>query len=139
MFDRPDLMHQLLDKISQSVTQYVNAQIAAGAQAIMIFDTWGGALNTQNYLEFSLAYMQKIVNHITREFDGQRIPVTLFTKGGSQWLEAIADTGCDAVGLDWTIEIGEARRRVGDRVALQGNMDPCVLYASPDRIRQEVH
>jgi uroporphyrinogen decarboxylase len=138
MFDRPDLMHQLLDKISQSVTQYVNAQIAAGAQAIMIFDTWGGALNTQNYLEFSLAYMQKIVNHITREFAGQRIPVTLFTKGGAQWLEAIADTGCDAVGLDWTIEIGEARKRVGDRVALQGNMDPCVLYASPDRIRQEV-
>jgi len=138
MFDRPDLMHQLLDKISQSVCSYVNAQIEAGAQAIMIFDTWGGALNTQNYLEFSLRYMQKIVENITREFDGQKIPVTLFTKGGAQWIEAIADTGCDAVGLDWTIEIGEARRRVGDRVALQGNMDPCVLYASPDRIKQEV-
>ncbi len=138
MFDRPDLMHQLLDKISQSVTQYVNAQIAAGAQAIMIFDTWGGALNTQNYLEFSLAYMKQIVDNITREHAGQHIPVTLFTKGGSQWIEAIADTGCDAVGLDWTIEIGEARKRVGERVALQGNMDPCVLYASPDRIRQEV-
>ncbi len=138
MFDRPDLMHQLLDKISESVIQYVNAQIAAGAQAIMIFDTWGGALNTQNYMEFSLAYMKRIVDHISREHEGQRIPVTLFTKGGGQWLEAIADSGCDAVGLDWTIEIGEARNRVGDRVALQGNMDPCVLYASPDRIRQEV-
>ncbi len=138
MFDRPDLMHQLLEKISQSVSQYVNAQIAAGAQAIMIFDTWGGALNTQNYLEFSLAYMKKIVDTITREHEGQRIPVVLFTKGGSQWLEAIADTGCDAVGLDWTIEIGQARQRIGNRVALQGNMDPCVLYASPDRIRQEV-
>ena len=138
MFDQPDLMHQLLDKISQSVTQYVNAQIAAGAQAIMIFDTWGGALNTQNYLEFSLAYMKKIVDKIFREHEGQRIPVVLFTKGGAQWLEPIADTGCDAVGLDWTIEIGEARKRIGDRVALQGNMDPCVLYASPDRIKQEV-
>lgn len=138
MFDRPDLMHQLLEKISQSVIQYVNAQIAAGAQAIMIFDTWGGALNTQNYLEFSLAYMKKIVDAVTREHEGQSIPVVLFTKGGSQWLEAIADTGCDAVGLDWTIEIGEARQRIGDRVALQGNMDPCVLYASPTRIREEV-
>lgn len=138
MYDRPDLMHQLLDTISQSVTAYVNAQIAAGAQAIMIFDTWGGALNSQNYHEFSLAYMQKIVEGMTRQVDGQQIPVVLFTKGGAQWLESIAATGCDAVGLDWTIEIGEARRRIGDKVALQGNMDPCVLYASPDRIRQEV-
>jgi uroporphyrinogen decarboxylase len=138
MYDRPDLMHQLLDTVSQSVIAYVNAQIAAGAQAIMIFDTWGGALNSQNYHEFSLAYMQKIVEGITRQVDGQQIPVVLFTKGGAQWLESIAATGCDAVGLDWTIEIGDARKRIGDKVALQGNMDPCVLYASPDRIRQEV-
>ena len=138
MYDRPDLMHQLLNTISESVTAYVNAQIAAGAQAIMIFDTWGGALNSQNYHEFSLAYMQKIVEAMTRQVNGQQIPVVLFTKGGALWLESIAATGCDAVGLDWTIEIGEARKRIGDKVALQGNMDPCVLYASPDRIRQEV-
>ena len=138
MFNRPDLMHQLLDKLSQSVTSYLNAQIAAGAQSVMIFDTWGGMLNTQNYHEFSLQYMKKIVSNLTRENDGRRVPVVLFTKGGAQWLESIADSGCDAVGLDWTIELNEARARIGDRVALQGNMDPCVLYASPERIRQEV-
>jgi len=138
MFDRPDLMHQLLDKLSDSVSSYLNAQVAAGAQALMIFDTWGGMLNTQNYHEFSLRYMQKIVSNLTRENEGRKVPIVLFTKGGAQWLESIADTGCDAVGLDWTIELGEARRRIGDRVALQGNMDPCVLYASPERIRQEV-
>jgi len=138
MFDRPDLMHQLLDKLSQSVASYLNAQISAGAQSVMIFDTWGGSLNTQNYREFSLQYMKKIVSQLTRENDGRRVPVVLFTKGGAQWLEDIADSGCDAVGLDWTIELKDARARIGDRVALQGNMDPCVLYASPERIRQEV-
>lgn len=138
MFDRPDLMHRLLDKLSQSVSSYLNAQIAAGAQAIMLFDTWGGMLNTQNYLEFSLQYMKKIISNLTRENEGRKVPVVLFTKGGAQWLEPIADSGCDAVGLDWTIELNEARHRIGDRVALQGNMDPCVLYASPERIRQEV-
>jgi uroporphyrinogen decarboxylase len=138
MFDRPELMHALLDTISRSVIDYLNAQIAAGAQAVMIFDTWGGMLTTRDYHEFSLAYMKKIVNALTRENEGRRVPVTLFTKGGALWLEDIVDSGCDAVGLDWTIEIGEARKRVGDKVALQGNMDPCVLYASHDRIRQEV-
>jgi len=138
MFDRPELMHTLLDKLTQSVTSYLNAQIAAGAQAVMIFDTWGGMLTSRDYQTFSLEYMRRIVAGLTRENDGRRVPVTLFTKGGAQWLEDIAASGCDAVGLDWTIDIGEARRRVGDRVALQGNMDPCVLYASPDRIRQEV-
>jgi len=138
MFDRPELMHALLDKLAQSVTSYLNAQIAAGAQAVMIFDTWGGMLTSRDYRTFSLEYMRRIVAGLTRENDGRRVPVTLFTKGGAQWLEDIAASGCDAVGLDWTIDIGEARRRVGDRVALQGNMDPCVLYASPDRIRQEV-
>ncbi len=138
MFDRPELMHALLDKLAQAVTAYLNAQIAAGAQAVMIFDTWGGMLTTRDYRTFSLAYMRRIVDGLTRENDGRRVPITLFTKGGAQWLEDIAASGCDAVGLDWTIDIGEARRRVGDRVALQGNMDPCVLYASPERIRSEV-
>ena len=131
-------MHRLLDKTAQAVTLYLNAQVAAGAQALMIFDTWGGALTGRDYRAFSLAYMARIVSGIHREAGGQQLPVILFTKGGSQWLEEIADTGCDAVGVDWTIDIGVARQRVGDRVALQGNMDPCVLYASPERIREEV-
>ena len=138
MFDRPDLMHALLDKLAQSVTSYLNAQIAAGAQAVMIFDTWGGTLTPADYREFSLAYMQRIVEGLTREAEGRKVPVVLFTKGGGQWLEAMADTGCDALGLDWTTDIGEARQRVGDRVALQGNMDPSTLYASPEVIRKSV-
>jgi len=101
----------------------------------MGFDTWGGVLTPQTYRDFSLNYMQQIVSGLKREHEGQTIPVTLFTKGGAQWLEDIADTGCDALGLDWTIDIDEARSRVGDRVALQGNLDPCVLYADPDTIR----
>ncbi len=138
MFDRPALMHELLDKTAQAVSHYLNAQVAAGAQALMIFDTWGGTLSGRDYRAFSLDYMARIVSAIEREVEGQPIPVVLFTKGGSQWLEQIADTGCDAVGVDWTIDIGVARARIGDRVALQGNMDPCVLYASPERIRDEV-
>ena len=138
MFDRPELMHRLLDKTAQAVTQYLNAQVAAGAQALMVFDTWGGALTARDYRAFSLAYMDRIVAGLDREAGDRSIPVILFTKGGSQWLEDVADTGCDAVGVDWTINIGAARARVGERVALQGNMDPCVLYASPDRIREEV-
>ncbi len=138
LFDRPDLLHQLLAKVAEAVTQYLNAQIANGAQAIMIFDTWGGVLSPRDYRTFSLAYMARILSGLTREAEGRRVPVILFTKGGGQWLEAMADTGCDALGLDWTLDIGEARRRVGQRVALQGNLDPCVLYASPERIRAEV-
>lgn len=138
MYDEPALMHTLLDKIAQSVTSYLNAQIQAGAQAVMIFDTWGGTLTTRDYSDFSLEYMKRILSGLQREINGSRIPVIMFTKGGSQWLEEIAASGCDAVGLDWTIDIGEARKRIGNQVALQGNMDPCVLYASPDRIRQEV-
>ncbi len=138
MFDRPDLMHKLLDTTAQSVVSYLNAQVAAGAQALMIFDTWGGSLTPRDYKEFSLRYMQQIVAGLTREADGRKVPVILFTKGGGQWLEDMAATGCDGLGLDWTTDIGEARRRVGDKVALQGNMDPSVLYASPERIRQEV-
>ena len=138
LFDAPQTLHQLLDKLARSVITYLNAQIAAGAQAVMVFDTWGGVLTPRDYREFSLRYMEQIVAGVERNHDGCRVPVVLFTKGGGAWLEDIAATGCDAVGLDWTIDISEARRRVGDRVALQGNMDPCVLYASPDRIRDEV-
>jgi uroporphyrinogen decarboxylase len=138
MFDQPDLMHRLLSKVASAVTEYLNAQIAAGAQAVMLFDTWGGVLTPQCYEEFSLAYMERIVNGLTRESEGRRVPVILFTKGGGFWLEKMADTGCDALGIDWTLSLAEARKRVGDRVALQGNMDPSVLYASPERIRAEV-
>ena len=138
MFDQPALMHRLLEKVADSVSAYLNAQVAAGAQAVMIFDTWGGVLTPRDYRNFSLAYMTRVIEGLTREAEGRRVPVILFTKGGSQWLEIMADSGADALGLDWTIDLAEARVRVGDRVALQGNMDPCILYASPARIRQEV-
>ena len=138
LYNRPDLLHQILEKNAQAVTAYLNAQIASGAQAVMIFDTWGGALSHSAYREFSLRYMQQIVAGLTRLQDNERIPVIVFTKGGGLWLEAIAGIGCDAVGLDWTIDIGEARRRVGDKVALQGNLDPSILFASPEVIIHEV-
>jgi len=138
LYENPQAMHLLLDKLAQSVTAYLNGQILAGAQAVQIFDSWGGSLSDAAYQEFSLAYMQKIVNGLIRENDGRKVPVILFTKGGGQWLESMADTGADALGLDWTTPIGEARRRVGNKVALQGNMDPSVLYASPQAIRAEV-
>lgn len=137
-FNSPEVMHTLLDKLAQSVTSYLNGQIIAGAQAVQIFDTWGGALSHSAYREFSLAYMQKIIDGLIRHNDGREVPVILFTKNGGQWLEAIADTGATALGLDWTTDISDARRRVGEKVALQGNMDPTMLYASPKRIRQEV-
>jgi len=138
MYDTPELMHQLLEKLSLSVIDYLNGQIKSGAQAVQIFDTWGGALSDVAYREFSLAYMQKIVNGLIRENDGRKVPVILFTKGGGQWLEAIANSGCDAAGLDWTTDIGNARARVGNKIALQGNMDPSMLYAKPAAIRAEV-
>ncbi|WP_410012658.1 uroporphyrinogen decarboxylase [Sodalis sp. C49] len=138
MYAEPQTLHLLLDKLAASVTLYLNAQIRAGAQSVMIFDTWGGVLTGSGYLEFSLDYMQKIIDGLQREHEGRRVPVTLFTKGGGQWLEAMAQTGCDALGLDWSTDIQAARRRVGDKVALQGNMDPSVLYAPPARIEQEV-
>ena len=137
-FAEPQTLHLLLDKLADSVIAYLNAQIEAGAQSVMVFDTWGGILSPRDYKDFSLQYMHKIVDGLIREYDGQKIPVTLFTKNGGQWIEQIADTGCDAIGLDWTIDIKEAKARVGSRVALQGNMDPSMLYASPERIRQEV-
>ena len=135
---QPELMHQLLTVLADSVSAYLNAQILAGAQAVQIFDTWGGALSHAAYKEFSLHYMQKIVNGLIRENEGRPVPVILFTKGGGQWLEAMADTGATALGLDWTTDIAAARARVGNKVSLQGNMDPTILYASPDRIRAEV-
>ncbi|MCP4878112.1 MAG: uroporphyrinogen decarboxylase [Gammaproteobacteria bacterium] len=138
MYENPAALHQLLSTLAQSVTAYLNAQIEAGAQAVMVFDTWGGVLSPRNYREFSLGYMQQIVAGLKREHEGQTIPVTLFTKGGSQWLEDIATSGCNALGLDWTIDIDGARARVGDKVALQGNLDPCVLYADAETIRSEV-
>ncbi len=138
LYDQPALLHKLLDVLARTIIEYLNAQVEAGAQALMIFDTWGGVLTTRDYNEFSLRYMQQIIAGIKREHNDQRIPLVMFSKGGAQWLEAQAEAGADALGLDWTIDIGDARARVGDKVALQGNMDPCVLYASPERIRQEV-
>ena len=138
LYDNPQALHALLDKLAQSVTAYLNGQILAGAQAVQIFDSWGGALSAAAYQEFSLAYMKKIVDGLIREHDGRRVPVILFTKGGGLWLESLADTGAEALGLDWTCDIGSARARVGAKVALQGNMDPAVLYAKPAAIRAEV-
>jgi uroporphyrinogen decarboxylase len=136
-YEQPALMHRLLDVLARAVTTYLNAQIAAGAQAVMLFDTWGGILTGAGYRAFSLAYMTQIIGGLTRTYEGRRVPVILFTKNGGQWLEAIADSGADALGLDWTADIGEARARVGARVALQGNMDPAMLHASAARIRDE--
>jgi uroporphyrinogen decarboxylase len=138
IYDTPELAHALLDKLATAVTGYLNAQIRAGAQAVQIFDTWGGVLPGIYYRRFSLDYMRKIVAGLVREHEGRRVPVILFTKGGGQWLPEMADSGCDALGLDWTTDIGMARSQVGERVALQGNMDPSFLFASPAHIRTEV-
>jgi uroporphyrinogen decarboxylase len=138
MYEKPMLMHQMLDVLAQSVSAYLNAQIAAGAQTVMLFDTWGGMLNTEDYLEFSLRYAQQIRESLNTTVDGQTIPTILFTKGGGQWLEAMANTGYDALGLDWQTDIKLARARVGDKVALQGNLDPISLYAEPKVIRNKV-
>lgn len=138
MYCQPEVLHNLLAKLADTVIDYLNAQIEAGAQAVQIFDTWGGVLSSPGYQAFSLNYMQRIVNGLKRESEGRKVPVILFTKNGGQWLESIADTGADALGLDWTTDIGLARQRVGDRVALQGNMDPGILLSTPARIRAEV-
>jgi uroporphyrinogen decarboxylase len=134
----PRTLHALLDKLARATTSYLNAQIAAGVQVVMIFDTWGGALATPDYLEFSLAYMQQVLDGLTREREGRRVPVILFTKGGGIWLSRMAATGADALGIDSATELSEARRATGDRVALQGNLDPDLLHQAPDRIRSEV-
>jgi len=138
MYDAPDVMHQLLDTLAKSVISYLNAQIEAGAQAVMVFDTWGGVLTPRDYKAFSLRYMQQIVDGINRNKDGEKIPVVLFSKGAGQWLDIMAETGCDALGVDWTVDLSQARNLVKDKVALQGNMDPCILYSSDARVEEEV-
>lgn len=131
-------LHRLLDVLAQATVAYLNAQIAAGAQAVMIFDTWGGVLTPAQYREFSLDYMTQIVEGLTREADGRIVPRILFTKGGGAWLGEMAKVNCDALGVDWTTDLADARRVIGDRKALQGNLDPSALYASPDSIREQV-
>jgi uroporphyrinogen decarboxylase len=138
LYQRPDLLHQLLDVNARAVTDYLNAQIEAGIQAVMIFDTWGGMLAGEAFHEFSLRYIERVCGQLRRETEGNKIPRVIFTKGGGLWLDSLAQSGADALGLDWTVDIGQARTRVGDRVALQGNLDPAVLLASPDIIRREV-
>ncbi len=138
LYNRPDLMHHILRTNADAVAAYLNAQIDAGAQAVMIFDSWGGALADGAYQEFSLTYMQQIVAQLQREKDGARVPCIVFTKGGGLWLEQIAAIGADAVGLDWTVNLTQARALVGQRVALQGNLDPVVLFANSTQIRAEV-
>ncbi len=137
LYSRPDLLHHILDVTARAVTQYLNAQIEAGAQAVMIFDTWGGNLSHAAYREFSLAYLRRIVVGLKREHDGVRIPAIVFTKGCGNWLEDIAAIGSDAVGLDWSVDIGQARARIGDKVALQGNLDPNVLFAPAEVVQRE--
>ena len=137
LYSRPDLLHRILTVTADAVTAYLNAQIESGAQAVQIFDTWGGALSHAAYEEFSLAYMKRVIAGLKKTHDGERIPCIVFTKGGGQWLEKIVASGCDAVGLDWTTDLGAARQRVGDQVALQGNFDPIALFASPEAVAQE--
>ncbi len=138
LYDRPDLMHHILQVNAATVAAYLNAQIDAGAQAVMMFDTWGGALADGIYQQFSLSYMREVMRLLKRDKDGVRIPSIVFTKGGGLWLDEIADIGADAVGLDWTVNLSKARAQVGDKVALQGNLDPNVLFAKPEQIRAEV-
>ena len=137
VYDQPASAHLLLRKNTQAVIHYLKAQVQAGAQALMVFDTWGGVLSTPGYVNFSLRYMEQIVTALKSDAVAGSVPITLFTKGGGGWLEAIAQTGCDAVGLDWTVELSDAKRRIGDKVALQGNMDPSVLYATDGKVKHE--
>ena len=138
MYSRPDLLHKILEVNAETVIAYLNEQIDAGAQAVQIFDSWGGVLSDAAFEEFSLRYMKQIIDGLKRENEGRRVPVIVFTKGGGLWLEKLADIGADALGLDWSCNIGEARRRVGDKVALQGNFDPFALFGTPESIETEV-
>jgi uroporphyrinogen decarboxylase len=137
LYGRPDLMERILEVNAQAVAAYLNTQIDAGAQAVMVFDSWGGVLADGAFQRFSLAYTRKVVDALQREKDGARIPVIVFTKGGGLWLEQIAAIGADVVGLDWTVNLGAARAQVGGRVALQGNLDPNVLFAPPEAVARE--
>lgn len=136
--EQPIILHKLLDTLAKSVSAHLNAQIEAGAQVVMLFDTWGGILTTPNYEEFSLSYIKQITANLLRHYNNSRIPVILFTKGGNRWLEQMAQVGVDALGVDWEISLNEARARVGSQVALQGNMDPALLLTTPETIRSEV-
>lgn len=137
LYRRPDLLHRILEVNTRAVTDYLNAQIDAGVQAVMIFDTWGGALTPYAYREFSLAYMAQVVAGLRREREGRRVPSIVYTKGGGLWLEDMAAIGCDALGLDWSVDLGSARQRVGEKVALQGNLDPAVLLGDAQAVERE--
>jgi uroporphyrinogen decarboxylase len=137
MYESPAVLHRLLAVLAQSTILYLNAQIAAGAQAVMVFDTWGGVLTPAQYEEFSLRYIAKVIDALTREREGRRVPNIVFTKGGGAWLAKIAAIGCDAVGVDWTTDLAAARKAVDGRVALQGNLDPSALFAPPEILRAE--
>jgi uroporphyrinogen decarboxylase len=137
LYARPDLMHRILTVNADAVATYLNAQIDAGAQAVMVFDSWGGVLAHDRFREFSLAYTKRVLTQLKREVDGTRVPAIVFTKGGGPWLDEIADCGADVVGVDWTVDLRAARARLGDRVALQGNLDPMVLFAPPDVVAAE--
>lgn len=134
----PHVLHHLLDKMAQAISLHLNAQIRAGVQVVMIFDTWGGLLDTVQYQEYSLNYIRQVIKHLIKEQNGQKVPVILFTKGGGQWLDLMRQVECDVIGVDWLVNLGKARSIVGGSVALQGNMDPTILYQSPDAIRAEV-
>jgi uroporphyrinogen decarboxylase len=138
LFSEPAVLMHLLDVLTQAVTDYLNAQIEAGVDVVMLFDSWGGVLGHDTYPIFSLDPMKKVIAGLQRHARGKKIPVILFTKNGDTWLEAMRDSGADALGIDWRITLGEARRRVGDQVALQGNLDPAILYGTPDTIRAAV-
>ncbi|MEA3149283.1 MAG: uroporphyrinogen decarboxylase [Gammaproteobacteria bacterium] len=137
MYESPAVLHRMLDVLARSTILYLNAQIAAGAQAVMLFDTWGGVLTPAQYEEFSLRYMAQVIDAVTRDADGRRVPRIVFTKGGGAWLAKIAAIGCDAVGVDWTTDLRAAREAVGGKVALQGNLDPSALFAPPETLRAE--
>ena len=137
LYARPDLMHRILDINARAVAAYLNAQIDAGAQAVMVFDSWGGVLADGAFQRFSLDYTRRVLAQLKRQSEGRRVPRIVFTKGGGPWLQPMADCGADVVGLDWTVNLGAARAAVGDRVALQGNLDPNVLFAPPDVVRAE--
>lgn len=137
LYTTPELLHDLLSLLTENILNYLNAQIAAGVNVVMLFDTWGGILTKPAYLEFSLAYMQKIIAKLKKENREGPVPSILFTKGGGLWLEPMATTGCNAIGVDWTVSLADAKRRVGTRVALQGNLDPSVLYGAPEIIQRE--
>jgi len=137
MYESPRELHRLLELLAKATILYLNAQIAAGAQAVMLFDTWGGVLTPAQYEEFSLRHMAQVIDALTRQAQGRRVPNIVFTKGGGAWLAKIAAIGCDAVGVDWTTDLKEARQAVGGRVALQGNLDPSALFAPPETLRAE--